>query len=152
MKTKQNGIDLWGDWLAGTAVVAFIGALMSAQTLQHPDATYKLPFNMPSPSLPDIVVFSLAIVMFVSAFVLAVASMVPRLRSWTLFPTRVFLVPLSFLVWGAFLTSWAEGYSKLPSDQWWSQILYWGGLVFVFLFLPYRMVMAIWMTLQSQND
>ena len=138
------------DWLAGNAVVTFIGALLIAWGSQS-DVTYKLPFNVTIPALPEPVLISLVGIMFMSSLALAVASTVPPLHSWTLRHARGLLVPLSFLAWIAFLVSWAEGYSELPPDQWWSRILLWGGLVFVF-FLTYRIARAIAMTFQSLND
>ena len=134
--------------LAGSAAVAFIGALLLAQSWEPSGGVYELPFNLTIPVLHDAVYFTIAACLFVSSFVLALASMVRRLRRWAICTVRPLSPFLAFLVWVAFLISWAESTSKLPSDQWWSEVLFLGGFVF-FLFLGYRIPRAAY---QSRAD
>ena len=136
--------------LASSAAVAFIGALLLAQSWEPSGGVgvYELPFNLTIPVLHDAVYFAIAAFLFVSSFVLALASIVQPLRRWVLCTIRPFSTLLAFFVWVAFLASWAESTSKLPSDQWWSGVLFLGGFVF-FLFLGYRIPRAAY---QSRAD
>ena len=134
--------------LASSAAVAFIGALLLAQSWEPSGGIYELPFNLTIPVLHDAVYFAIAAFLFVSSFVLALASVVRPLRRWVLCTISLFSTLLAFFVWVAFLASWAEATSKLPSDQWSSGILFLGGFVF-FLFLGYRIPRAAY---QSRAD
>ena len=116
--------------LASSAAVAFIGALLLAQSWEPSGGVYELPFNLTIPDLHDAVYFAIAAFLFVSSFVLALASIVRPLRRWVLCTFSLFSTLLAFFVWVAFLASWAEATSKLPSDQWWSGVLFLGGFVF----------------------
>ena len=127
--------------LASSAAVAFIGALLLAQSWEPSGGVYELPFNLTIPGLHDAVYFAIAAFLFVSSFVLALASTVRPLRRWVLCTFSLFSTLLAFFVWVAFLASWAEATSKRPSDQWWSGVLFLGGFVF-FLFLGYRIPRA----------
>ena len=127
------------DWLAGNSVVAFVGALLLAQSTQLSDAAYQLPFNVTIPSLSNVAVFCVVAFLFVSSIVLALASIIRPIQSWALDQARAFSAPLGLLIWGAFLLSWMEAYSNLPTDLWWSQLFFWVGFGF-FLFLGYRFI------------
>ena len=127
--------------LASSAAVAFIGALLLAQSWEPSGGVYDLPFNLTIPGLHDAVYFAIAAFLFVSSFVLALASTLRPLRRWVLCTFSIFSTLLAFFVWVAFLASWAEATSKRPSDQWWSGVLFLGGFVF-FLFLGYRIPRA----------
>ena len=138
------------EWLAGNAIVIFVVALLGAQGLQQSDVTYQLPFDLPAPSLPQFVSFPVVALTFVLSLVLALASMVSRLRCWAFQFTHANSHVLSFFVLVAFLVSWMEGYSKLPADQRWSQVLFWGGFLF-FLFIIFRSYRTFKTLLQSQG-
>ena len=146
MKNRQLS-RLKEDWLAGNSVVAFVGALILAQSTQQSDAAYQLPFNVTIPSLSDVVTFCIAAFLLVSAVILAIASIIRPIQSWALAKASTYSVLLSFLIWGAFALSFLEAFSNLPSDLWWSQLLFWVGFG-IFLFLGYRFIRA---TIQSQD-
>lgn len=138
MKNRQLS-KLREDWLAGNSVVAFMGALLFAQSTQLSDAAYQLPFNVAIPSLSDVVVFCLLAFLLVSSIVLALASIIRPIQSWALDQARAFSSLLGLLIWGAFMLSWLEAYSNLRPDLWWSQLFFWVGFGF-FLFLGYRFI------------
>ena len=58
------------EWLAGGAVVAFLGALMLAQTWRPTDGQYELPFSVTIPALPNPPSFTIAAVLFLSSLFL----------------------------------------------------------------------------------
>ena len=59
------------DWLAGNAVIAFLGALMLAQTWRPTGGVIQLPLNITVPAFPDPMSFTIAAVLFLSSFLLA---------------------------------------------------------------------------------
>ena len=67
----MNTTALKKDWLAGSAVIAFLGALMLAQTWRPPGGVYELPFNLTVPAFPDPMSFTIAALLFFSSFALA---------------------------------------------------------------------------------
>ena len=67
----MNTTALKKDWLAGSAVIAFLGALMLAQTWRPPGGVYELPFNLTVPAFPDPMSFTIAALLFFSPFALA---------------------------------------------------------------------------------
>ena len=136
----MNKTELKEDWLAGNAVVAFLGALMLAQTWRLQGGAHELPFNLTLPAFPDPVSFTIAAFLFLSSFALALASIIPirRLRHWVIPRVRLFSPVLNLFIWIAFLQSWLTIVSELPDDQWWAYVLAWGGLV-MFLFLTSRL-------------
>ena len=136
------------EWLASNAAVAFVGALLLAQSWKPSGGVYELPFNLTIPILHDAVYFAIAAFLFVSSFVLALASIVRPFRRWVLCTISPFSTLLALFVWVAFLASWAEAAFKLPSDQWWSGVLFLGGFAF-FLFLGYRIPRTVY---QSMTD
>ena len=89
----MNKTELKEDWLAGNAVVAFLGALMLAQTWRLQGGAHELPFNLTLPAFPDPVSFTIAAFLFLSSFALALASIIPirRLRHWGDSPGPTFL-------------------------------------------------------------
>ena len=125
--------------LASSAAVAFIGALLLAQSWEPSGGDYELPFNLTIPVLHDIVYFAIAAFLFASSLVLALASIVRPLQSWATCTIRPLSPLLAFLVWVAFMISWLEAISKLPTDQWWPLVIFFGGFAF-FLFLFWRML------------
>ncbi len=138
----MNQAGLQEDWLAGNAVVAFVGALLMAQRLQLSDSASGLAFNVPFLTFPDIVLFSLVAFFFALSLALALASLTSALRSWALRHTsRYFSPALGTLTWAAFTLGWLGAFSELSLDQWWTPVLFLGGFGF-FLFLGYRMVRA----------
>ena len=139
---KQKLLALKEDSLAGNAVVAFMSALLLAGSWEPSGGVYELPFNLTIPVLHDAVFFAIAAFLFVSSFVLALASIVRRLRCRAVRAIRPFSPFLAFFVWVAFIMGWLEVVSELPTDQWWSLVLFFGGFPF-FLFLFWRMLRAM---------
>ena len=133
------------DWLAGNGVVAFLGALMLAQTWRTPGGTYELPFNLTVPAFPDPLSFAIAGFLFLSSFALVLASTLPTrlVPHWVIPAVRNLSVVLDLFVWLAFLQSWLTIVSDLPDDQWWAYALAWGGLV-MFIFLAFRVFYGIY--------
>ena len=138
----MNKPDLTEDWLAGNAVVAFVGALLMAQTLRPSDGDPELPFNAPALASPDLVISSIVVFLLVLSFALALSSLAPPFRSWALGHASPLFSPLlASLTWIAFTLGLAGAISGLPLDRWWSPVLLLGGGGF-FFFLGYRMVRA----------
>ena len=137
----MNDTGLKKDWLASNAVVAFLGALMLAQTWRPTGDSYELPFSLTVPAFPDPMSFAIAAFLFVSSFFLVVASIIPirLVPHWVIPVVRTFSVVLDFVVWLAFMQSWLSIVSELPDDQWWAYVLAWGGLV-MFIFLTFRLL------------
>ena len=140
----MNNTELKKDWLAGSAVITFLAALMLAQTWRPTGGQYELPFNLTIPSLPDPLSFAIAACLFFSSFVLAVASMAPlrMLPQWFIPLVRKSSALLDLLVLFAFLQSWMSIASQLPYDQWWAHVLLWSGLAML-LFLIVRLFCAM---------
>ena len=125
----MNRSEQQGDWLVGNALVAFVGALMLAQSWLRSDFTLGLPLSVRVPVLPDIVVFPMAAFLFVLSFLLAFASMIGPLRRWILSTSHLFAPILGFFTSVAFILSWLAAMSEIPTNHWWSQALFWGGAV-----------------------
>ena len=130
------------DSLAGNAVVAFMSALLLAWSWEPSGGVIELPFNLTIPGLHNAVYFAIAALLFVSSFALALASMVGGLRSRAVCAIRPFSPFLAFFVWVAFIMGWLEAVSELPTDQWWSLVLFFGGFPF-FLFLFWRFMRTL---------
>ena len=129
------------DWLAGNAVVAFVGVLLTAQSWNLSDGVYELPFNVTIPAFHDAVYLALGAFLFVSSFALALASVLPSLRSLAIRASSPLSTLMALLIWTAFIASWLGAIAELPFDQWWSVALFFGGFAF-FLFLGYRFTRA----------
>ena len=67
----------------------------------HRVGVYELPFNLTIPVLHDAVYFAIAAFLFVSSFVLALASIVRPLRRWVLCTIRPLLTVLGVLSYGS---------------------------------------------------
>ena len=65
LRREMNKPYLTEDWLADNAVVAFVGALLMAQTPRPSDGDSELPFNAPGLASPDLLTSS--IVVFLSS-------------------------------------------------------------------------------------
>ena len=70
---------------------------------------------------------------------LAVASVIPVLRNVALLIGKKVSFALDFVVWIGFILSWASSISELNLDQWWAELLLWGGLALI-VFMLVRMV------------
>ena len=141
------------DWLAGNAVIAFLGALMLAQTWRPTGGGIQLPLNITVPAFPDPMSFTIAAVLFLSSFLLAVASVIPirMVPHWVVPVVTTFSVVLDLFVLLAFLQSWLTIVSELPDDQWWSYVFAWGGLV-MFIFLAFRFFAGVFRLTARSNS
>ena len=129
------------EWLVGSAVVAFFGALLMAQAWEPSEAKNVIPIlNVTAPTFPQAVILGLVALLAVSSFALALASAIPPLRSWAIRQVSPYSQPLEMLMWLAFLMSLLSGLSEIPRDEWWTEILALGGLG-LWLFLSLRMVL-----------
>ena len=123
----MNRSEQQGDWLAGNALVAFVGALMLAQSWQRADLSLGLPLNLTVPILPDFLIFPVGVSLFVLSILLALASMIGPVRDLVLSASHLFSPVLGFFTSVAFILSWLAAMSEFPINQWWSQALFWGG-------------------------
>ena len=132
--------ELKKEWLTSNAITAFAGALFVAYGWHISDDTIKLPFNLTLPGLPDCVYFALGSLLFVLAFVLLSGSIVPALRPWAFRTGSSFSPIFGLLAWVAFTLGWVSVIPVLQEvNQWWSEVLYWGGFAFL-LFLALRLI------------
>ena len=129
------------EWLVGNAVVAFAGALLIAQAWEPSDSANALPvLNVTVPTLPQAMVLGMVVFLVSSSFVLALASVIPPLRSWAIHQASPHSQLLEWLMWVAFLLSLLSALAEIPSDQWWANALELGGLA-LFFFLALRMIL-----------
>lgn len=138
-----------GDWLAGNAVVVFVGALLMGQAWQPSDGTRTLPFNIPVLVSSDIGHLSIIAVLCALSFFFALASMIPRLQHWASRAAYASLTLLWILVWVAFVLTWLS--VELPDGQWWSDVLWWGGAVMA-LFIPIKCIHGFWRQITTLNS
>ena len=129
------------EWLVGNAVVAFVGALLMAQAWEPPDSVNVLPIlNVTVPTLPQAVILGIIAFLVSLSFVLALASVIPPLRSRAIHQVSPYSQVLEWLMWVAFLLSLLSALTEIPLDQWWAEALGWGGLALLF-FLAFRMIL-----------
>ena len=76
----MNTTDMEKDWLAGNAVVAFVGALLLGQSWRMPQGPAKLLFVFAIPDFTALLIIGL----FVLSLAFALASLVAPLRRWAL--------------------------------------------------------------------
>ena len=143
---ERRRSSLKEDWLAGNAVVAFVGVLLVAQSWKLSDGAYELPFNLTISAFHDSVYLALGTFLFVSSLALALASVVRPLLSRAIRAGGPFSTLMVFLIWVAFIASWLGATAELPFDQWWSVVLFFGGFTF-FLFLGYRLLRTAFQSL-----
>ena len=131
------------EWLVGNAVVAFVGALLMAQTWEPSEVRNEIPLlDVTVPATPQMVVLGIVAFLAILSFVLAVASAVPPLRTWAINQAWPYSSLLENLMWVAFLFSLVSTLAEIPSDQWWTQALWLGGAALLF-FLWGRMALRL---------
>ena len=139
----MNQTELNKDWIVENAVLAFVGALLVAPTLQPPYETYRLPFWDVTFNVPDPVSFIIATILFVVSFFLVLAYFVRPLGQWALREVPKSSPLPEMLTWLAFTVSWLSVVTKLADGPWWIGPLEWGGLV-MFLFLVFRILRGMY--------
>ena len=119
--------ELKEDWLAGNAVVAFLGALLIGQSwtgiLEGSESTVELFFLFTVPNYAGFVLLGLIFGFIGLSLFLALASMVPRIQYRGLRTVNSASPALAQIILASFVLSWVSSVSELPSDQWWSLVL-----------------------------
>ena len=123
------------DWLAGNAVVAFVGALLLGQAWEVSEGTVQLFRILTVPSFTGLVLLALIAGLFGLSLALALASLVTPLQSWALSTTRSYSTVLWWVVFLSFFLSVGYAFSALPPNQWWSPALRLGGVGMLFFIL-----------------
>ncbi|MXZ90069.1 MAG: hypothetical protein F4W95_15255 [Chloroflexi bacterium] len=130
--------EMRDDSLANSAVTAFLGALIMAQSWEMwagPQAATKL-LTLTIPDYSELVVLAIAAGLFGLSLFLATASMVTPLRRWGLRVSQLATPIMLVIVAPSFLLNWMSSSLNLPQDQWWSLVLFVGGFaMFIFLWL-----------------
>lgn len=130
---------LKNDWLISNSVVAFIGALLIAQTPQSTDGKTELILGFSIPSVPTWWTNSSITILLAISLILVLAAYVPPLRRLTLQNATLLTPTLGLITWAAFTTGFAQSLQELSKDQWWSSLIILGGLAFI-VFLFFRLV------------
>ena len=123
------------DWLAGNAVVAFVGALLLGQAWEVSEGTVQLFRILTVPSYTGLVLLTFIACLFCLSLALALASLVTPLQSWALSTTRSYSTVLWWVVFLSFFLSVGYAFSALPPNQWWSPALRLGGVGMLFFIL-----------------
>lgn len=127
------------DWLFGNALVAFVGALMLTQQWQSSGGAISF-YLFEVPEFAGFAIFLIIAGFFILSFFLAVASVIPLIRNFALRIGKKMSFALDFIVWIGFILSWAAAITDLPIDQWWAELLLWGGLALI-VFMLVKMVL-----------
>ena len=150
-ETLMQDSQIKSDWLVNNAVIAFFAAMLIAQTPRSTTGRTELILGFDFPSIPTWWTDSAIALLLAISVILAVAGVVPRLRRRTIQWTTPLVPTLEFLTLAAFTAGFAESLGKLPRDQWWSEPLIVGGILFMlFLFVrfvvTFVIVMRYWLT------
>lgn len=129
------------EWLFSNALVAFAGALMLTQQWQVSGGAISFYF-FEVPEVAGFAIFLIIAVFFALSFFLAVASVIPVIRNLALRIGKKVSFALDFVVWVGFILSWASAISQLSLDQWWAELLVWGGLALI-VFMLVKMVLRL---------
>ena len=130
------------EWLFSNALVAFVGALMLTQHWQVSEGAVTFFFILELPEVVGYAIFLIIAGFFALSFFLAVASVIPILRKVALLIGKKVSFALDFIVWIGFILSWASSISQLDLDQWWADLLLWGGLALI-IFMLVKMVLRV---------
>ena len=137
---NEEGIK--ADWLVNNAVIAFFAALLLSQTPQSPTGRNELIFGFDVPSTPTFWTDSAIALLLAMSVILAVAGVVPLLRRRAIKWATPLVPTLEFLTLAVFTAGFADSLADLPRDQWWSELLIVGGLLFL-LFLLVRFLVTL---------
>ena len=150
-ETLMQDSQIKSDWLVNNAVIAFFAAILIAQTPQSATGRADLILGFDYPNIPTWWTDSTIALLLAISVTLAVAGVIPRLRRRTIQWTTPLVPTLEFMTLAAFTAGFAESLGKLPRDQWWSDPLIVGGILFMlFLFVrfvvTFVIVMRYWLT------
>ena len=137
---NEEGIK--ADWLVNNAVIAFFAALLLSQTPQSPTGRNELIFGFDVPSTPTCWTDAAIALLLAMSVILAVAGVVPLLRRRAIKWATPLVPTLEFLTLAVFTAGFADSLADLPRDQWWSELLIVGGLLFL-LFLLVRFLVTL---------
>ena len=129
------------EWLFSNALVAFVGAMLLAQRWQMSEGTIRFYF-FEVPNYTGFVIFLIIFGFFVLSFFLAVASVIPILQKYALCIGQALWFPLDFITWIGFILGWASAITQLSLDQWWAELLLWGGIALI-VFMLVKMVLRV---------
>ncbi len=129
------------EWLFSNALVAFVGALMLTQQWQSSGGAVSFYF-FEVPQFAGFAIFLTIAAFFVLSLFLAIASVIPVLRNVALLIGKKVSFALDFVVWLGFILSWASAITQLSLDQWWAELLLWGGLALI-IFMLVKMVLRL---------
>ena len=130
------------EWLFSNALVAFVGALVLTQQWHVSEGAVTFFFILELPEAVGYAIFLIIAGFFALSFFLAVASVIPVLRNVALLVGKKVSFALDFVVWIGFILSWASAITQLSLDQWWAELLLWGGLALI-AFMLVRMVLRV---------
>ena len=131
----MSNSEIREELLAGHSLVAFVGALLLGQYWRPLGGTLKLPIiNLTVLDYTDSLL--IASMLGLSLY-LALAAVIPRLRSLLSSNEVAFSVALLFLTWVSFVIGFTSAVPELPNDRWWSQALLVIGIGMMF-FIPLR--------------
>ena len=139
---KKQLSALQEDWLAGNAVVAFVGALLTAQSWKlskEGTEIFVIVTYMPIPACPDEVYLFVGALLLILSFALSVASLLSRLRNHAMRFSGFISMILAPIVLVAFIVGWLGAIAELPFNQQWTSVLALGGLLML-CFLGFRFV------------
>ena len=138
---KADLAEMKEDRLANAAVVAFLGALLIGQSwtgiLEGSESTVELFFLFTVPNFTGIALLAVIFGLLGLSLFLALASIVPSLQYRGLRTVNSASLVLTLIILALFVLSWLSSLSELPNDQWWSLVLFLGG-VGMFLFIGFR--------------
>ena len=139
---NEEGIK--ADWLVNNAVIAFFAALLLSQTPQSPTGRNELIFGFDVPSTPTFWTDSAIALLLTMSVILAVAGVIPLLRRRAIKWATPLVPTLELSTLAVFTAGFAESLADLPRDQWWSELLILGGLLFLlFLFVRFLVTLVI---------
>ena len=135
------------NWLAGNAVIAFVGALLLGQSWHiwgDAEGSVKLLYLVTVPDYTEFVILGLMAALFVLSLLLALASTARPLQGWAIRTVPYFSPTLGFVALTAYTLLWVSASAELLSfDQWWSEVLFWGGFG-IFLFILFRILYGVY--------
>ena len=135
----MNKSELKTEWLASSAVTAFVGSLLMAQALQLPAEERAVSFILRIPAVSDFVIYAIAVFLFVSSFALGLASVAPAIPSWTFRLISQFAPLMWLIVLTAFTMTLLFVYVEVRVEPFLQPAMLWGGFL-MFLFISYRTI------------
>ena len=127
------------EWLVGNAVVAFMGAILLGTSLRSSADDASLPWSIPLPNLPDILVIVLICALIILSMFFAAASVINSLQPFAMRTAQTFEPVFMVLFFLAFTIGYLTAAAELPYEHWWAFLLFFGGYA-LFLFIPIRYV------------